>query len=63
MADFSKVFWLPECEERMHTEATLFHSLQQLLYIPFVWGQEDKDQWRALPYAGDVPVTSGSLNH
>lgn len=31
---------------------TTLHRFPKLIYIPFVWGEEDKAVWRAMKHSG-----------
>ena len=41
-----------ELDSRAMTTKTMFHRLPKLIYVPFVWGEEDKAVWRAMKHSG-----------
>ena len=34
-----------------------FHRLPKLVYVAFVWGEQDKEDWRATNHLGNWPIS------
>ena len=44
-------------DENKDAVMSRFHRLPKLVYTAFVWGEQDKEDWRATNYLGNWPIS------